>query len=300
VVPRTMGPMTLWRTVLACMVLAASGGAAAGQASRLTLDLVVERMMSYTDAYPHALGRVVAEERYEQRVWRVTGAGERFSEQVDVRITRAELGLAQVGREWVGIRDVVEVDGVRVPDAGRRLERALSQVDADDPVRAILRDNARFNVDAERIGRNINIPTMAVEFLRPKHRWRFSFARDGEETLEDGRRLWRIRFREHEHPTLVRQVDGRDQPLRGLVWLDPVTGEVLKTDLRWERGPDGHILVTYGRTAGIDPLVPLTMSEEYTDRAKEQDGSTRTSIRGEARYTNFRQFRTAGRLVTPQ
>jgi hypothetical protein len=274
------------------VVLAAAGvDVVRSQAPPPKLDLVIDRLMAYTGAYPEALGRVVAEEHYEQRVRHSTRSSE-GAERLEVRISKAELGLAQVGREWVVIRDVVEVDGVAVPDAGRRLERALAQVDTEDAVRAILRDNARFNVDAGRIGRNINVPTMAVEFLRPMHRWRFSFSKDGEETRQDGRSLWRIRFRERQRPTLVRQVNGRDQPLRGLVWLDPVSGEVFKTDLSWERGPVGSIVVTYGRVERIDPLVPLTMSERYADK----DGSS--EIRGEARYANFRQFTTAGRLIT--
>ena len=276
-------------------VLAAAGGAdvAWSQAPPPKLDLVIDRLMAYTGAYPEALGRVVAEELYQQRVRHSTPSSDGQAERIDVRVTKAEIGLAQVGREWVGIRDVVEVDGVAVPDAGRRLERALAQPDTEDAVRAILRDNSRFNIEDSRIGRNINVPTMAVEFLRPKHRWRFSFAKDGEEMGPAGRSLWRIRFRERERPTLVRQVSGRDQPLRGLVWLDPATGEVFKTDLRWERGPVGSIVVTYGRVERVTPLVPLTMSERYAGK----DGAS--EILGEARYTNFRQFTTAGRLLTP-
>ena len=272
------------------VALAAAGVAVRTQAPPPKLDLVIDRLMAYTGAYPEALGRVVAEEHYEQRVRHATRSSE--GERLEVRISKAELGLAPVGREWVVIRDVVEVDGAAVPDAGRRLEQALAQGDTGDAIRAILRDNARFNVDAGRVGRNINVPTMAVEFLRPMHRWRFSFAKEGEETGQGGRTLWRIRFRERQRPTLVRQVNGRDQPLRGLVWLDPVSGEVFKTDLSWERGPVGSIVVTYGRVERIDPLVPLTMSERYADK----DGSS--EIRGEARYENFRQFTTAGRLIT--
>lgn len=274
------------------VLLEAVATAATAQAS-LSLDVVVARLMAYTDGYPRALGRIVAEERYEQRVESRTRSGDSLHEPVEVRVTHADLGLALLGREWVAIREVFEVDGQPVPDVGRRLERALAQADAEDPVRAILRDNARFNLDADRIGRNINIPTMAVQFLQPRHKWRFSFSRDGEEML-DGRHLWRIRFRERERPTLVRQVNGRDQPLRGTVWVDPATGQVFRTDMTWERGPDGHIMVTYGRVERIEPLVPLTMSEEYADK----DGAER--IRGEARYSNFRQFATSGRLVTPQ
>jgi hypothetical protein len=290
-----MTPRTGTWCLMFTVVLAVAGAVTVWpQAPQPKLDLVIDRLMAYTGAYPEALGRIVAEEHYEQRVRHSARSSDgHTAERLDVRITKAELGLAQVGREWVGIRDVVEVDGVAVPDAGRRLERALAQPDTEDAVRAILRDNSRFNVEDSRIGRNINVPTMALEFLRPMHRWRFSFARDGEETGPDRRSLWRIRFRERQRPTLVRQVGGRDQPLRGLVWLDPATGEVFKTDLSWERGPVGSIMVTYGRVERITPLVPLTMSERYADK----DGAS--EILGEARYSNFRQFTTAGRLITP-
>jgi hypothetical protein len=277
-------------------VLVLAGAGLPAQTPKLTLDLVVDRMMAYTDAYPHALGRVVAQERYDQQLRarpREPGGGSH--ERVETRVTMADVGFAPLGREWVAIRDVYEVDGVPVPDAGRRLERALAQPDAESAIRAILRDNARFNLDDARIGRNINVPTIAVQFLQSRHRWRFSFDRDGEETL-GGQRLWRIRFRERERPTLVRQQNGRDQPLRGAVWVDPSTGRIFQTDLRWDRGPAGHILVTYGRVERIASLVPLTMSEEYIDT---EDGNA-MRIRAEAVYSNFRQFTTSGRLVTPQ
>jgi len=151
------------------VVLAVAGAVTVWpQAPQPKLDLVIDRLMAYTGAYPEALGRIVAEEHYEQRVRHSARSSDgHTAERLDVRITKAELGLAQVGREWVGIRDVVEVDGVAVPDAGRRLERALAQPDSGDAVRAILRDNSRFNVEDSRIGRNINVPTMALEFLRP-------------------------------------------------------------------------------------------------------------------------------------
>jgi hypothetical protein len=97
-------------------------------------------------------------------------------------------------------------------------------------------------------------------------------------------------------PTLVRQQNGGDQPLRGTVWVDAATGRIFQTDLRWDRGPGGHILVSYGRVDRIESLVPLRMSEEYIDR---EDGHA-MRIRAEAVYSNFRQFTTSGRLVTPQ
>src|SRR4029079_10419904 len=101
------------RLMLTVVLAAAGGGVVRSPAPPLKLDVVLERLMIYTGGYPEALGRVVAEEHYQQRVRHATrSSGGQFAERLDVRITKAELGLAQVGREWVGIRDVVEVDGV--------------------------------------------------------------------------------------------------------------------------------------------------------------------------------------------
>src|SRR3982750_2226702 len=102
---------------LACVVALAGAEALSAQSPRLTLDLVVERLMAYTDGYPRALGRIVAEEHYEQRVESPARGSESSHERAALRITLADVGFALLGREWVGIRDVFEVDGMPFPDA---------------------------------------------------------------------------------------------------------------------------------------------------------------------------------------
>jgi hypothetical protein len=154
-------------------------------------------------------------------------------------------------------RDAYEVDGVKVRDRDDRLARLLSSSGSPEEMTAILNDNARFNLD--------------------RNRARFLFTKSGVEKI-DGRRLWRVNFQERTLPTLVHRADNQDQPVAGSVWADPMSGEVWRTNLTWAKGPGGNIAVTYGHVANIDPLVPLEMSEKYTD------GST--EIRGEARYSN--------------
>jgi hypothetical protein len=73
--------------------------------------------------------------------------------------------------------------------------------------------------------------------------------------------------------------------------VDPQTGEIWETHLTWERGPGGHITVTFGRVPGIGPIVPVSMVEHYI--------AGPTIIAGEAVYSDFRQFRTAARVVIP-
>jgi hypothetical protein len=79
--------------------------------------------------------------------------------------------------------------------------------------------------------------------------------------------------------------------VRGAISVDPQTGEVWETRLTWEQGPGGHITVTFGRVSGLDAIVPIRMVEQYRTDS--------TIIAGEATYSNFRQFRTAARVVTP-
>jgi hypothetical protein len=61
--------------------------------------------------------------------------------------------------------------------------------------------------------------------------------------------------------------------------------------LSWEK-VTGSIVVTYGLVPRIPALVPLTMSERYTTRGGAKIG-------GEAIYSNYRQFQTGGRVITP-
>lgn len=256
-----------------------------------TLEIVVERLIAYTSTYAERFASVLAEERYSQHSGfpDPNPVGGRASRRSASRTITSDYALAQVNGEWVDYRDAFDVDGVKVRDRDDRLARTLSHP-ASGTMLAILNDNARFNVGNQRIRRNINTPTLVIHFLQPRNRDRFSFTKGGEETI-DGRLLWRIDFRERMRPTLVRQVNNQDQPVRGSVWADPTTGEVWHTRLTWEKGPRGAIAVSYGPVPGIDPLVPLRMSESYTGGSMD--------IRGEASYSNFRQFRTEARLVTP-
>jgi len=270
--------------------LLAFTGAATAQAP--TVEALVDRLMSYTGRYADQIATVIADERYDQWTEAIRSEiGGPSSERLGVRMIKSEYALTRVHEEWIAYRDVLEVDGVKVRDRDDRLARLLSNPGSADELTAILNDNARFNLDSDRVSRNINVPTLVVSLLHSRNRARFSFTKGKEETV-DGRRLWRVNFHEHTLPTLVRRADNADQPLAGSVWADPLTGEIWRTNLTWTKGPGGNITVTYGHAPNIEPLVPLKMSEKYSD------GST--EIHGEASYSKFRQFRTSVRIVTPR
>jgi len=278
------------KTVVLLTCVLVSGGAAPTQEP--ILETVVEYLMSYTGTYADHFASVIAEERYAQRTESVgSSMGGPSSSRSGQRTIKSDYALTRVSGEWIAYRDVYEVDGVRVRDRDDRLARLLSNSGSPEEMTAILNDNARFNLDSNRVSRNINIPTLVISLLHPRNRARFLFTKGGVETI-DGRRVWLVNFQERTLPTLVHRADNQDQPVAGTVWADPITGEVWRTNLTWAKGPGGHIAVAYGHAPNIDAVVPLKMSELYTD------GST--EIRGEASYSRFRQFRTSGRMLSPK
>lgn len=254
-------------------------------AQTIRLADVVARLDGYLQGYEDRLANVVAEEEYQQRVEQGPTTGRLTT----ARMLRSDFALTLTSdrNRRVGYRDTFEVDGVPVRDREERLERLLGSGDVRQAAR-IAEQNARFNLGADLITRNINIPTFALEMMNPRIRDRFRVRRTGADML-DGRPGWLIEFRERERPTLVRTPEGRDQASRIVALVDIETGEVLRTVLTWER-VKGSIEVAYGHAAGIPVLVPILMAERYVTRSG-------ALIAGEATYANFRQFETSARIV---
>ena len=76
--------------------------------------------------------------------------------------------------------------------------------------------------------------------------------------------------------------------MRGRLWLDAATGQVLRSVLTMadRRGPlTATIDVDYGHDAGLGMMVPQVMRERY-----ERRGHVVTT---EARYRNYRRFTTS-------
>jgi hypothetical protein len=274
-----------------------------------SLDTVLKRVAAYVASYGPQFANIVAEERYSQ--WIETEPGTVMVPSLGR--TRREiksdfvLTLLGDGDTWVAFRDAFEVDGSPVRDRDDRLVDLLSR-GGDQAWRqasALANESARFNIGTRLIARNINVPTFVIQLMQDRNRERFRFSRvkfsDGRDrsssgdkapsaVRDQGSRRWAIEYRERERPTLVRQVTGGDQPLRGTMIVDSETGEVLETSLTWERGPKGIIAVTFAHVPEVDLLVPMRMSEQYRD--------ARTTILGEAVYSRFRRFTTSARVIT--
>jgi len=260
---------------------------------------VVSRLSAYLVEYEQRLALVVAEERYHQVFDLILPSGRvDVSVQASVlpvghreRLLRSDYALTRAPdkQAWVGYRDTFEVDGKPIRDREDRLQQLLTAGGTASAAR-IADESSRFNLGNTVVTRNINVPTLVLEMLHPRNQARFSFSKAGEETI-GGALTWRLEYKERERPTFIRDVNHRDRRSHGSVWVNPATGEVWRTALTWDSAPKGTITVTYGRAANVDLLVPLTMSERY------EPGEGR--LTGDAAYSNYRQFRTSGRLVPP-
>lgn len=271
------------------ILLALSLGAASGAAQAPKLGDVVERIGRYVTEYGTRLASVVAEETYRQEISARTAAALGMPAR---RTLRSDYVLTRLdGRgSWVGYRDTFEVDGRPVRDHEGRLQQLIASGALAQAAR-IADQNSRYNLGTRFFPRNVNVPTFALDLLSDTYRDRFGAQRIGTEVV-DGRVAWIIDFRERQRPTIVRTSNGRDRLSRIQVVADPETGEVLRTTASWDQMV-GSIVVEYGHVAGISAPVPLTMSE----RLNADDEAI--GIRGDATYTNYRQFRTDGRLIAP-
>lgn len=299
----------------AAVLVVAVGGAAARQpasppAPARNVRELVTRAGRYVVDCGEKMSLVVGVERYAQHV-RDPNSGE-----PETRTLVSEFALVRVNDDWVGFRDVFEVDGAAVRDRQDRLVTLLLGGAADRLLqgRRIADESARYNLGPVR--RNFNTPTLALFFLHPTNQARFRFTKDGEETV-DGNRVWRVKYRETDRPTIVRTTNGDDAPVSGTFWIDPVGGRVVKTRLEMrteieraveanERGGSrAPVRMTVGITVSYTPharfgmLLPAEMRESYeaAPARRTTAPATSTTITCVAAYGDFRTFETSGRLI---
>lgn len=252
------------------------------------------RTAKYVVAYGNELSLVVAEETYRQHTSRET------------RVLRSEFIFVHFeGKgDWMGFRDVFEVDGNRVRDREDRLQRLFleSSTNAFGRMATLAEESARFNIGM--LKRTL-LPTTVLQFLQPMHQSRFRFTRKAI-VVQDGRTLWNIAFNERREPTFVRTPHGKNLPSAGSIWIEPETGRVWRTELTLKNfapgNADASIAVTYRDDEALGMLVPAEMLEEYrvpgdADADQFRDGIS--IISGRATYDRYRRFQTGARVIIP-
>jgi hypothetical protein len=92
-----------------------------------------------------------------------------------------------------------------------------------------------------------------------------------------------VRFVEYQRPTILKVNANGDLPVQGLMWIDELTGRVVKTELDFglsRTPPEVVTLFKFDEELGID--VPAEMRDWSPDAGGE--------LRGVATYGKFRRF----------
>ncbi len=296
------GPSWLCACVLAALALPFVLAAAGDQPS---LDQVLERVATYVAEYERTLGVVIAEEEYRQKAElpekrgpdRFGIGGEQVPMSYDVdRASRhlvSEFLMLRLGGDrelWTGVRDVIEVDGKPIPDRAGRLTSILQAGGADltRQWRALAEESARFNLGPFK--RDFNVPTFALVFVRGAVQPRCTFERAGQERIGN-LTAWRIAFTQASSPTVVLWRGG-DMPFRGMFWVDPANGRVLRTRIEaGDRTADYQlrIEVRYEQHRDLVAWVPVEMNERYE--------TFQGKVTGRATYRHYRRFEVDAKLI---
>jgi hypothetical protein len=279
-----------------CMIVAALSTAGICEAQSLLPDSVVDRLGAYLQDYETKVTELAAEEEYDQWIKRRSGYGGATVQKRKLRSTYFLVRLPD-GQAWYGFREVASVDGRAVSPPTRAMAELLGErtASAYEEALALTRANAKYNIGD--IYRTINIPLQTLELLHPQHRNRFDFGVARRERVR-GQDAAVVTFKERAAPTLISDGFGGELLASGRVWVEPVTGAVLRTELGFT-GFSAHSLrdvlirVEYQRDGRLQMLVPIEMEETY--------GLDIEVVHGRASYRNFRRFQTSGRIIlSPQ
>ena len=276
------------RTAIALVVVAFVVQPALRAQSDAPLDQLLDRMGQYLLAYEAQLSSVVAEETFEQRIFGRIAAGKPRRLQSEIAFMRLP-GNA----EWLGFRDVRQVDGTPVNRPGLSISEVLTS-NGDDIKKALAIANAsaRYNLG---LPRTINLPTAPLDIIHPRYRDVHKFELLESESVA-GIRTAVVGFHETTRPTLVREPSGVDLVSSGRVWIEPATGKVWRVEWVYQEEkkrsngwPAPKLRVEFQPDKELGFMVPVEMREVFAVNA----------ARGEGRavYRNFRRFGTSARIV---
>lgn len=262
---------------------------------------MLDRASAYVREYEQRFSLLVAEELYVQEIRRPEGSvvgggnlsranpGGGFNGGPSVRkrqTLRSDYLLVSLGAGggWMPFRDTFAVDGRLLADRHDRLAKLFLEPSGSslDQATRIMADSTRYNLGS--MQRTVNIPTLALMFLHPDIRPRFTFSRQDDETVA-GRLAWSFSFTERHRPTLIKTSRGHDLPSSGTIWIEPGSGTILKT-LLTAADPIVRAVVTtvYREDAAVAFWIPDRM-EDYYKAARDID-----EVSGTATYTNYRKF----------
>ena len=255
------------------------------------------RVGDYLSGYEQAFSNIVCDEYYTQRA--------RVENGWQTRQLRSEVALIRTkGDDWRLFRDVLSVDGIRVRDRDERLAGLFADPGrtASGEAMRITEESARYNIGG--VDRTLNVPTLALIFLRKDNRDRSSFtiASRGRQTERD---VVDLRFEEKRNSRIIYTTDRA--AASGRAWVDAAGGQVHGTELRiLTEGTLASISVTYKHDEKLDLLVPELMTETYRTGARRADTGIRSFdqlgkdlgvvLEGSAVYSSCRRFSVSTRI----
>lgn len=247
----------------------------ASHAQSPDLQDLLDRATLQVVEFVEKFSNVVAEENYVQEMTRPRKK----------RTLRSDLALVRYpgATQWIMFRDVYEVDGKPVRDEAQ--QQRIMQLFLEPPRDAVRRAN-----DIARMGTqynlldigNMNHPLLAIAMLQPTYRTHFRFNLSKLEK-DLGPRVRIVRFQEFQRPTILKANANSDLPAQGLLWIDEITGRVVKTELELglSRTPP-EVVTLFKFDEELNLNVPAEMRDWYPDGAGE--------LRGVATYGKFRRF----------
>jgi hypothetical protein len=284
------------RTLVAVLVAAVC--VASVEAQNPTADALVAKASAYVARFATRFSEIVTEERYVQSS---NGSdGQRRELKSDYALIRLE-----GSSEFIEFRDVYEVDGRPVADRQARVLSFLAprpgQVSGRDDftwadrAREAAETSARFNLEG--VGQ-LNRPLVAFAFVQAAWRTRFEFSIGGiDRRVGASARV--LSFRERRPNNRSMYASGW---VSGRLWVDEVSGAVLKTEVEWGVRPASHKVVsTFVHDPALDIHLPAALIDTHT-LAKAglvgipslaEAANYMRSIEGRATYGRFRQFSVA-------
>lgn len=263
------------------------GALVAGQAP--DTDTLRNRLDAYLLAYEPQLSALVADEEMTQRT--ATNGW------VTHRRIHSEVAFVGLPGDagWLGFRRVIKVNDKAIKDRGVPLAQLMAEGASDDydQARLLLNDSAEHNLGAPR---TINLPNLPLELLHPRNRHRFSQEAAGREKIR-GIQTEVLRFDEFATPTVIQQADGGDMKTVVWAWIEPASGRLLRATVNARDARFGIaqfsavVRVEFREVPALGLLAPLEMNETFFV-ARNNPGGT-----GTAKYTNYRRFQTAARIV---
>lgn len=281
------------RTWIGALAVAIAGVTPGTGAQAVDPNTVRARLHVYLSAYERDLSTVIAEERFTQWPHRTQLGSGRDRTRPHRLLSDVAFVPLPGDAGWLGYRDVRTVNDKAVKRSGLPLEELLKldSKDGRDRAMALLLEGARHNLGAPR---TINLPSLPLELLHVRNQGRFVIVGTYAERVGDCKAL-RLEMDETARPTLIQRPEGGDMPSEVSAWVEPETGRLCRAEVRTKDAQLGAsfealVRVEFRYDPGVALMVPAKLYEVFFD-------PPRNKGTGEAVYSNYRRFRTSGRLL---